>query len=60
MCPRTGSVSTPGLGVEEDWYVFSVYHCGDIIPFQGNLYDVSQNCFCFNTSFKAFQTIETS
>ena len=24
MCPRTGSVSTPGLGVEEDWYVFSL------------------------------------
>ena len=19
MCPRTGSVSTPGLGAEEDW-----------------------------------------
>ena len=49
MYPRTGSVSTPGLGVEEDWYVFLklyiVYHCGDIL-LQGNLY-VSQNWFCF-------------
>ena len=31
MCPRTGSVSTPGLRVEEDWYVFLKFYTVYII-----------------------------